>query len=168
MAYVAIYNLRSYGEILHPNLPPAAKIVHDLGDEPARLLLRHHAAEINRGLFHSWGKAQIGLGVLLLGALFLGTDRRILPLLLCGIMLAMVLFQYFGVEKELSYRGREVDFPPLNADFHAQQRVWTMHQIYVSVEGVKILTGCVLGGYLFIFRARRRRRKEEAPDPSET
>jgi hypothetical protein len=167
MAYVAIYNLRSYDAILHSNLPPAARIVHDLGDQPAALLLRHHAAEINRGLFHSWGKAQIGLGLLLLGALFLGTDRRILPLVLGGIMLAMVLFQNFGVEKELSYRGRETDFPPLNTDFTARQRVWTMHQIYLSVEGVKLLTGCVLGGYLFMFRARRRRRSEDTIDQPE-
>jgi hypothetical protein len=152
MAYVAIYNLRSYDAILHSNLPPAARIVHDLGDQPAALLLR---------------KAQIGLGLLLLGALFLGTDRRILPLVLGGIMLAMVLFQNFGVEKELSYRGRETDFPPLNTDFTARQRVWTMHQIYLSVEGVKLLTGCVLGGYLFMFRARRRRRSEDTIDQPE-
>jgi hypothetical protein len=171
MAYVAIYNLRSARLLMRPSAPPAARIVQSMGDEPAQLLLHHHAAEINRSLFRVWEKAQFVIAGLLFLCLFLGTDRRVFPLVLCGIMFAMVVFQFSGVNKELAYRGRETDFPPLNTDFVAQQRVWALHQIYVSVECVKLAAGLVLAGYLFVFRARRRRRKGEPslvdqPDPS--
>jgi hypothetical protein len=132
-----------------------------MGAEPASLLLRHRAAEINRSLFRTWEKAQFGIAGFLFLSLFLGTDRRVFPLILCGIMFAMVVFQFSGVDKELAYRGRETDFPPLNTDFAAQQRVWALHQIYVAVECVKLAAGLVLAGYLFVFRARRRRRKGE-------
>ncbi len=161
MAYVAIHNLRSVTDLLRPTVPAAARIIHSLGDEPARLILRHHAAELNRGLFRSWEKAQFGIAVLLFLCLFLGTERRVFPMLLCGIMLAMVVFQFSGVSRELTYRGRETDFPPGNSDFAAQQRVWALHQIYVSVECVKLTAGLVLAAYLFTFRARRRRRNED-------
>jgi len=171
IAYVAIFNLRSVGNMQRTTQPAAVKIINSLGDEQTRLIMRYHAAEINRGLFRNWEKAQFAIGLLLFLCLFLGTDRRVFPLILCGIMFAMVVFQFSGVEKELTYRGRETDFPPLNTDFGAQQRVWALHQIYVSVECVKLAAGLVLAGYLFVFRARRRRRKGEPqlvdqPDPS--
>ena len=171
IAYVAIFNLRSVGNMQRTIQPAAVKIINSLGDEQTRLIMRYHAAEINRGLFRNWEKAQFAIGLLLFLCLFLGTDRRVFPLMLCGIMLAMVIFQYSGVDKELTYRGRETDFPPGDTDFALQQRVWALHQIYVSVECVKLAAGLVLAGYLFVFRARRRRRKGEPqlvdqPDPS--
>ena len=171
IAYVAIFNLRSVGNMQRTTQPAAARIIHSLGDEQTRLIMRYHAAEINRGLFRNWEKAQLAIALLLFLCLFLGTDRRVFPLVLCGIMFAMVVFQFSGVDKELTYRGRETDFPPLNTDFAAQQRVWTLHQVYVAVECVKLAAGLVLAGYLFVFRARRRRRKGELqlvdqPDPS--
>ena len=171
IAYVAIFNLRSVGNMQRTIQPAAVKIINSLGDEQTRLIMRYHAAEINRGLFRNWEKAQFAIGLLLFLCLFLGTDRRVFPLMLCGIMLAMVIFQYSGVDKELTYRGRETDFPPGDTDFALQQRVWALHQIYVSVECVKLAAGLFLAGYLFVFRARRRRRKGEPqlvdqPDPS--
>jgi hypothetical protein len=171
IAYVAIFNLRAATHQVGPPVPAAERIIQSMGAEPANLLLRHRAAEINRSLFRTWEKAQFGIAGLLFLCLFLGTDRRVFPLILCGIMFAMVVFQFSGVDKELAYRGRETDFPPLNTDFAAQQRVWALHQIYVAVECVKLAAGLVLAGYLFVFRARRRRRKGEPqlvdqPDPS--
>ena len=81
--------------------------------------------------------------------------------MLCVIKLVVVLFQHFGVTPELIYRGREGDFPPGSTAVGTQTRVWALHQVYVGVECVKLLSGAVLGSYLFAFRTRRRRRRTE-------
>jgi hypothetical protein len=161
MAFVATYNLRSAGDLLYSPIDSVQQSVRTLGNEPARLLLRHHAAEINRALFRYWENGQLLLGLTLMAFLLLATERRILPPVLCGIMLAVVLFQHFGVIPELIYRGREGDFPPGNTAMGVQTRVWALHQVYVGVECVKLLTGAVLAGFLFAFRTRRRRRTED-------
>jgi hypothetical protein len=160
MGCVAAFNLRSASDLLSSPMEPVRKSVGALGDESARLLLRHHAAEINRALFDYWEDAQFALGVALGLFLFLGTERRILPAVLCALMLGIVVFQHFGILPELIYRGREADFPPGNAIAAARARVWRLHQVYVGVEIAKLLIGGVLASYLFAFRTRRRRRAE--------
>ena len=77
MAYVATFNLRSANDLLYSSIEPVQQDVHSLGSEPARLLLRHHAAEINRGLFRRWELAQLALGGVQEGFLLMATERRI-------------------------------------------------------------------------------------------
>jgi len=162
MAFIAIQNLRSPGAVMSAPIEPAAKLIQSFGQDQAGLLLRHLAAEQNRHYFYLWEQAQILLGLALGGCLILATQRRIFPMVLCGVMLALVLFQHITVTPELAYRGRETDFPPGNAVFGAQARVWALHQVYVGAEAVKLVIGGVLASYLFVFRTRRRSRKEAA------
>jgi hypothetical protein len=79
---------------------------------------------------------------------------------LCGLMLALVLFEHFAITPELAYRGRATDFPPGSAVFGAQARVWALGQVYAGLEAVKLVVGGILASYLFVFRTRRRVRKE--------
>ena len=94
MSVVSLLDLRAPAIVLsvpHPALEPMVK---QIGAENMTLLLRHASAEISRFLLKKWELAELALGVALGACLFLGTQRRIFPLLLCGIMLTMVLFQY--------------------------------------------------------------------------
>src|SRR5262249_19369156 len=101
----------------------------------------------------------LGLGV----CLFMGTEKRILPLVFCGAMLAMVLIEHFALTPEMTYRGREADFPPGNRTYGTQMRLLLMEQGYAGTEAAKLVAGGILASYLFVFRTSRRvRRRTEA------
>ena len=158
LAYLTLQNMRSPARVTTDPMPPAAQRLQKLGDDDARLLLRYQAVEQNRRTLYLWENMQFVLGFTLLLCLYLGTQRRIMPLVFCGMMLALAAIQHFGILPELTYRGRDADFPPGNVDFSIQARVWALEQIYAGLEGVKLLMGAVLASYLFVFRASGRTR----------
>jgi hypothetical protein len=134
-----------------------------LTEEDAHLLLRYQGGEMNRRYNYVWENVQLALAVALWLGTFVGTRRRAFPLVLCGLMFAAVIFQRYGITPELTFRGREADFPPGNTDFGPQSRVWSMQQMFGTVEAVKLLVAGVLVSYLFVFRSGRRvRDKAEA------
>jgi len=146
-------------------IEPAARIIHNLGTEQARLLLQHFAAEQNRAYFYLWEQIEIPLGLLLALCLFLATQRRMFPLILSGIMLSMVLLQYMAITPELVFSGRRADFPPLSEAFGAQARMWGLNQVYWGLEISKLVVGVILAGYIFAFRPHRQnRRRTDADD----
>jgi hypothetical protein len=160
MALLVAENLRSPDLILAAPPAPASRLVDKLGKEDASLLLSFQAAEQNRSYLTGWEAAQFVLGLSLAAFLFLGTQRRALPLILCGAMIALVAAEHFVISPELVSSGRETDFPPGNRIFQKQARVWTIQQAYIGLEGTKLLIGGVLASYLFVFRARRRSGKQ--------
>jgi len=95
--------------------------------------------------------------------LYLTADRRILPPILCGLMLVLVMFEYFAITPEFTYRGREADFPPGSLAFGAEARVWLLTEVLIAAEGAKLLIGGVLASYLFAYRSRRKVRKIDDP-----
>ena len=150
-------------------VPGAADAIRGPGEEQARLLMHHFAAEQNRYIFESWELAQIALGLMAAGVLYLATEKRPLPMILCGLMLALVLVQYFAISPELSYRGRQTDFPhsiddPKTAVHNIAPNdngVGTLNLLFGITEVAKLVTGAVLASYLFYYRSRKRKRKDE-------
>ena len=160
MGLMELQNLRSPALVLDAPVPPAAKMIQTLGQEQTRLLLRHFAAQQTRHDSYLWEELQIPLGFAVLLCLFFGTRRRILPLVLCAMMLGLVVFRHIAITPELSYRGPETDFPPGNAALGPMARLWAMQQVYAGVEIVKLIVGGALASYLFFLRPPRRIRKE--------
>lgn len=120
-------------------------------------LMRYQAAEQNRRYASVWEESQIGLAVVLGACLFFATQRRVFPILFCGLMLLMVIFEHFGISPELAFRGRETDFGDVSEG--AKTGVWALDQVYKWVEGSKLMLGSLLAGYLFIFRTVSVRRR---------
>ena len=58
------------------------------------------------------------------------------------------MFEHFGVTPELAFRGRETDFPPGNAAYGVQTRVWALDQVYAWAEGTKLVLGAAAGRLL--------------------
>jgi hypothetical protein len=165
MILIQVENLRFTASLWTTPSDQAAELLKKTTPrENVELLMRYQAAEQNRRYTYTWEEAQFGLALILGGCLFMGTQRRIFPMLFCGLMLLMVIFQHLGVTPELAYRGRDVDFPPGNASYSGQTRVWALYQVYGWVEGTKLVLGTLLAGYLFIFRAGRTRRQIKAID----
>jgi hypothetical protein len=169
MATVSLLSLRAPNIVLAVPHPSVEKMAKAVGSDSMTLLLRHAASEQNRFLLKRWELAQIAFGAALAACLFLGTQRRILPMLLCGIMLMMVVFQ-LGVTTELAYWGKETDFPPGNTAVGPTTRYLLLQQVYFGAEIMKYIAGFILAGFLFVFRTSRRRNKDHHgvndPDPS--
>jgi hypothetical protein len=163
LGWIALRNLSLSGSLLANSTPQAAEIMNGVGTEKTALLLRHFASEQNRYYFSMWGWMQIPLALVLAGVLYVAAEKRAVPLVLCGSMLALVLFQHFAVIPEYIYRGRDADFPPGSLAFGAQARVWLMTQVLVGTEAAKLLIAMVLAGYLFTYKSLKRLRRREDP-----
>ena len=151
MVFLNIENLRTTSLVLSEPLPPVSKMIGKNGYDQISTLLRHLAAEQTRHYFSLWELAEFLLAFAVGGSLFLATQRRIFPMILCAMMLMAVAFQHFAVTPELAFRGRETDFPPGNLTLAPMARTWALQQVYFSVEVIKLLAGAVLASYLFVF-----------------
>lgn len=136
-------------------------MINALGSDKASLLMRHAAAEETRSALAVWERVEIALGLVLGGCLYLATQKRVLPIVLCGAMLVLVLFQHFGVGPELAYSGRETDFPPGNALVGSTERLRALQAVYYGTELIKLVAGGILASYLFVFRSSRRSSRKE-------
>ena len=163
LAVLAFQNVRFAGRLAEGSIPAATEIIKAAGPEQAKLLLRHFAWEQNRFYFTNWETFQIPVAVALALFLYLTTDRRILPPILCGLMLVLVMFEYYAITPEFIYRGREADFPPGSTAFGAEARVWVLTEVLIGAEVAKLLIGGVLASYLFTYRSRRKVRKIDDP-----
>ena len=159
---VSLQSMRLAGQMLNSAIPPAGRIIQDAGREPMRQLLHHFAAEQYRYYFTVWGLTQIVGGVLLAAVLYIAVERRVMPLVLCAAMVALVLFQ-LAIHPELAYRGQEADFPPGSQALGTQARVLLLIEIWSGVEVAKLLVGGVLAGYVFTYKSRRRSRRVDDP-----
>jgi len=166
MILIQVENLRFTASLLPSSSDQATEFMKKAGAAPRdiELLMKYQAAEQNRRYSYTWEQSQLFLALILGGCLFLGTQRRVPPMVFCGLMLIMVIFEHFSVTPELAFRGRQADFPPGGAANGVQLRVWALNQVYAWVEGTKLVLGFLLAGYLFIFRVRRTRKQTDAVD----
>jgi hypothetical protein len=164
MALVALQNLHASDLVLISPIGPVGSMIKALGQDQIALLLRHQAAELTRSLYSIWEQVQVGLGLALGICLYFATQKRILSLVLCGVMLAVVLFQFWAITPEMSYRGRETDFSPGVSTNAAMVRTLLLYQMMVVSEGLKLVVGGILASYLFAFRTSRKRSSRREVD----
>jgi len=164
----ALLNLKLPERVTANPAPEAEKIIQDYGPAQAGLLLRYFAAEGNRYFFSRWERAEIVLGLVLIPFVLAATDRKPVPPLMAGMMLVLALFQYYAVTPELSYRSREADFPPGDANVDTRARVWAMTEVYAGTEAALVLIGGALACYMAAYKSRRRVRSGEDPARSES
>jgi len=157
MALVVLQNLHASGLVLNSPVEPVARMIKTLGQDQITLLLRHQAAQQTRSLYYAWEQAQIALGLALGCFLYFATQKRLLPVVLCGFMLSLVLVQFLAITPELGYRGREMDFPSGGDVSSGMVRVLLLYQVLVVTEGLKLVIGGVLASYLFVLRTSRKR-----------
>jgi hypothetical protein len=167
--WMAMVNLSRADELLQAPIPAAAQTIKAAGGEASRLLLHHLAGEQTRYLFGVWEGFQILLALATAGVLYLATDKRPLPLILCGFMLALVLVQYFAITPELSYRGRETDFPKAAEEGGVRgvtpsNPIPMLTGLFIATEVAKLAAGGYMAAYMFWYRSRRRKRPDDDPE----
>jgi len=157
MAFVVLQNLHSSGLVMNSPVEPVTRMIRTLGQDQITLLLRHQAAQQTRNLYYLWEQVQILLGLVLGTCLYFATQKRMLSVVLCGVMLSLVMFQFWAITPELSYRGREMDFSAGTDASGSMVRVLLLYQLLVVTEGLKLVIGGVLASYLFVLRTSRKR-----------
>ena len=157
MALVVVQNLHSSGLVMNSPVEPVVRMMRTLGQDQMTLLLHHQAAQQTRSLYYVWEQVQVALGLALGICLYFATQKRMFSLVLCGIMLSLVMFQFWAITPELGYRSREMDFPISGDTSSSMVRVLLLYQVLVVTEGLKLIIGGVLASYLFVLRTSRKR-----------
>ena len=160
MDLLALQNFRLVGAAINSATPVAAGIIQRNGQDQIALLLRHFAAEQYRYYFSTWERIQIPAALLVAAVLYWALGRRWIPQMLCGLMLALVLFQ-LAIQPELAFRGRDADFPPGNQMLGTQARVWALTEVWMGAESVKLFIGGLLTVLLIRHKSRTRSRRVE-------
>lgn len=152
-------------------------IVEQIGPAAAEDLMQYQSWEQLRRQWRTWEEAQFLLAGFLVVCFLFSSNGRIVSLLLTGAMVAVLIFQYFGVFADLQQRSRTADFA--EAGSSAPSDAVSLVEFYGGLEAVKILLGGVLASYLFAQTTssrksrgsrghRRRKRVSEESYPLET
>ena len=147
--YVATQNFKTVDRVLTAPTEALGEQSKPLEAARLRVLFRHLASELNRLYFHSWGWAQMALGLALVG-LWVGMKLRDrVSWALLGSMLLIVVSLHFAVMPQLVELGRSLDFVPrdlLSSQLAPQwapqmDRFWKLHAAFTGLDGVKLLLG---------------------------
>jgi hypothetical protein len=152
MDVTAIGNFHAVDRFLADPGIPSAEMIHDLGHDKTRRLLRRTAGEANTWLFEQWEWVQLGLGLALLLVLLFGNRPPKLLLGICLLMMMIVIAQRFFLSPVIASLGRVVDFLPPDPDIADKKKFWAYHGIYSTIELVKIGLGIVIAAVLIIRR----------------
>src|ERR1700722_12815246 len=87
MDFLTLENLHAASTIVSTATAPAVKLLKLVSPEDANLILRYEAVEMNRLYAYEWEIVELVLAIALLVCLVVGTQKRVLPLVLCGLML---------------------------------------------------------------------------------
>ena len=132
---VATLSFRSADRVAGPEA--RVEVATKLGPVPAedrRMVLRHLASEINRGMFRVWAPVQLALGLALVGLAWrLGGAPRILA----AVALGLVLVQAFALGGAIAAVGRGLDFLPRPLPPELGRRFGALHAAYVLADFVK-------------------------------
>jgi hypothetical protein len=128
----ATVNFRTVDQVLGPaGRREALARFEPVKAEDRRMLLRHLASEINRFLFRWWSRAQLLLGLGLVGILWAlpGTPRW---LALAALLVAVA--QAAGLAGPITDLGRSVDFLPRPLPPDLGRRFGLLHAGYVLLD----------------------------------
>lgn len=151
---VATRNFRVVDEIVSAPDPEASQYIQKIGRGEARILLRHQASLQNLGLFENWELVQLGLGLLVLLALFFGVESRPSAMVLTLIMIAGVAFQHWLLTPKIVTLGHVIDLIPSKIVSEQHTHFWNYQTAYRITELAKMSLGVLLA--LTLLRRRRR------------
>jgi hypothetical protein len=153
----AIYITAQSGSATDPvmQLPPPEvnKMIQTLGADQTRMLLHYHGAEQTRLYIAAWGRLQFLLGFFALLLLAASTRSNRLTLALCGAMLVFAAFSHLVLVPEINYLARGLNFA---SGWSANRaRYLALRGTFTALEVLKLSLGCLLAGYLFVYKRRR-------------
>lgn len=156
---------RSADSILQSVPQPLAKAMEKWDSGQVRQLVHYQAAELARTYLARWELMELALGAILLLLLVFSTRVSRLAIALCAAMMLFAAFAHFILRPEIDYIGKAVD---LEQGWSGQRaRYLALQGVYSGLQALKILLGCVLAGYLFVFKTHTMRPTVPVPDPEQ-
>ncbi len=144
MWFAATRSFRTANRVLESPVSEFEATIRPLGQERARMVLRHLASEINRAYFFTYGWAQFLLAVMLLGLALLRSPRDVTGVILAAAMLGLVLVLTFVIQPRIVEIGRTLDFVARDPAPAAMPRFWRLHGAFTALDGTKLVAALVL------------------------
>lgn len=157
ITFVATRNFLEVDQLLTNPSEGASRLLSELPRADARLLLRHQASELNRLFFASFELMEIGVGVLLVAALWPLRSLKVGWRALTIILLAITVGMHVLLTPEITHTGRALDFADPAAQTAARAHFWQLHSTYSGFVLFKLALALALTGRLLIQRSRRER-----------
>lgn len=162
MAWVATTNLQV--DAIMRSAGQRAQKEYQIAEIPrVQAILRHHAAELNRGYFLHWELAQLVLGAVLALMLLFSTNGNRLVMTLAVAPIAIVAVQHVTFTPQMIDVGRGIDFTTPDELFDERRALRGLHSYYMWLEAAKIVLLVGLTARLtFAFSSHRRRRRKSS------
>ena len=131
----ATATFRATDRVLGPEGRPelAARLAPVPGPD-RRMVLRHLAAEINRGMFRWWVPVQLALAIAVLAATWgAGATARVLG----GVVLVLVVIQAVALGPAILSLGRKLDFVERPLALDVARRFGGLHGAFVAADLLK-------------------------------
>jgi len=135
---VATQNFRMIDRLLSAPRPELASAIASLGQDQARVVLRHLSSELNRRYFTVWGLIQLAIGsVIVVGALGLRPMDRTGVVGAAALLILVVVLVV--VNWSIVPLGRSLDFLPRTPTPPMMTRFSRLHLAYTTVDSLKVL-----------------------------
>jgi hypothetical protein len=151
MDITAIANFRAVERFLADPGIPSAEVIHNAGQDKARILLRRAAGESNGWLFEQWEWIQLIVGLALLLVLLFGERPPKIPMALVVIMMILVMVERFALTPNVMRLGRIVEFLPADPKLPDRVSFHFYHTAYTALDLVKLTASFAIAAIL-IFR----------------
>lgn len=155
MMWVATEGFNTVDRVMSEPAFAAARNIDAAGKDRSRTLLRHLVSEQNRAYFETWEQVQLVVGLLLLLALFFGTDARPAVLLFTLLLVVTVALLHWLITPQVKSLGRAIEFLPASAESPLRNRFWAFHTTYATID----VTKTAVAGLIALSLVRRRRRR---------
>jgi len=165
LAFNVYRNFDAVEAVLKSPPDQAGTILKILGPDNARMLLRYTAGIENSDTFEAWEDIQLGLGLLIMTVLVLGSSTRMLSVVPL-VMTLVVVFLHLKITPELAWLGRSLEFTAL-IETVTREQFWRLHRIYAILETVKCLLGLGLTVFLVMQSSTKVVRRRHRHEPAE-
>jgi preprotein translocase subunit SecG len=159
MLFVATQNFRVANDAVQNPPPAMAPYVKAIGQEGVRQLVRYQASESNRDFFEGWGAAQFLTALVVFLVILFATSAGRFPIFLSLAILILVGVMQWVVNPQIAAASRVLDFVPLNEMTAERMRMRSIHNIYSTMEVIKLVMVGTLAAF-FLFAGQRRPRAE--------
>lgn len=160
MLCVNSWNYDAADALAKSHSPETTKLFAALRAEQARMLVFHIVNEASRSYGTAWEIMQFVIGLAAALALFLERRTRWYPIGI-GLMLLLVLFEWFVILPQLDWLGRSVDFVPSKVNSPTRDQYWNLRAVFLGMESLKLLIGAGLTVTLLSIRSRTRGQPRE-------
>lgn len=169
VAYISNASLNITRAINENPNEAASSLIEPAGSDRVNTLTRYTTAEIQRAMVESWEWVQVGIGLAIVCTMPFALRMKWLYFTGAVIMWLIVICQRWLLTPEMLGIGRMLDFA--GGNLWTQDALWKerrtlrlLDNLYLALDGTKLLLALTITGGLIIFRRKAAYKKLERVD----